>query len=386
MEQPPKKKIKYICLVCDQIFDRSQRLQAHQKRCDFCDEIFCGVKNYNDHRRHTHAINPTRCSTCFKDFPSNRDLKIHQKNASIIDCSICDLKFCHQTDYNSHQRIVHNLNPLQCSTCTKNFSSRQCLEDHQKNAIAQDCDLCEQRFCHRADYNTHQRIVHNLNPLQCSTCTKKFSSRQCLEDHQKNAIVQDCDLCEQRFCRQADYNRHRIVEHCGGGVDNSKDEEYESILMQKIFAANVKLDNDKDYEHIVQINKSNIEDKVLDRKMYMTVNKELTADFTYKDLKDIIVQAVEKYKTVMKFNIGFGIVLKNVNTSEYRYYYVSTNHMLFNRAKTINTLSDVNAIIKEIYDMNISEHYYMLRPSSGWSLVKITNVFFKLFNLYLPLG
>ena len=333
MEQPPKKKIKYICLVCDQIFDRSQRLQAHQKRCDFCDEIFCGVKNYNDHRRHTHAINPTRCSTCFKDFPSNRDLKIHQKNASIIDCSICDLKFCHQTDYNSHQRIVHN-----------------------------------------------------LNPLQCSTCTKKFSSRQCLEDHQKNAIVQDCDLCEQRFCRQADYNRHRIVEHCGGGVDNSKDEEYESILMQKIFAANVKLDNDKDYEHIVQINKSNIEDKVLDRKMYMTVNKELTADFTYKDLKDIIVQAVEKYKTVMKFNIGFGIVLKNVNTSEYRYYYVSTNHMLFNRAKTINTLSDVNAIIKEIYDMNISEHYYMLRPSSGWSLVKITNVFFKLFNLYLPLG
>ena len=226
MEQPPKKKIKYICLVCDQVFDRSQRLHAHQKQCDICDKVFCGVKNFNDHRRHTHAINPTRCSTCFKQFPSNRDLKIHQKNASIIDCSICEKKFCHQ----------------------------------------------------------------------------------------------------------ADYNKHRIVEHCGGGADNSEDEEYESILKQKIFAADVKLDNDEDYEHIVQINKSNIEDKVLDRKMYMTVNKELTADFTYKDLKDIIVQAVEKYKTVMKFNTGFGIVLKNVNTSEYRYYYVITIHMLSNRA------------------------------------------------------
>ena len=280
MEQPPKKKIKYICLVCDQVFDRSQRLHAHQKQCDISDKVFCGVKNFNDHRRHTHAINPTRCSTCFKEFPSNRDLKIHQKNASIIDCSICEKKFCHQ----------------------------------------------------------------------------------------------------------ADYNKHRIVEHCGGGADNSEDEEYESILTQKIFAANVGLDNDEDYKHVVQINKPNIEDKVVDRKIYMTVNKELTADFTYKDLKDIIVQAVGKYKTVMKFYIGFGIVLKNVNTSEYRYYYVSSNHMLFNRAKTINTLSDVNDIIKEIYDMNISEHYYMLRPSSGWSLVKITNVFFKLFNLYHPLG
>ena len=88
----------------------------------------------------------------------------------------------------------------------------------------------------------------------------------------------------------------------------------------------------------------------------------------------------------MKFKIGFGIVLKNVLTSEYRYYYVSTNHLLFNRAKTISTLSAVKDIIKEIYDMNISEHYYMLRPSSGWRLAKITNVLFKLFNLFLPLG
>ena len=139
-------------------------------------------------------------------------------------------------------------------------------------------------------------------------------------------------------------------------------------------------------QNIVQINKSHIEDKFVDRKMYMNVNKELTTDFTYKDLEDLIVHAVEKRKTVMKFNIGFGIVLKNVLTSEYRYYYVSTNHMLFNRAKTISTLSAVKNIIKEIYDMNITEHYYMVRPSSGWSLVKITNVFFKLFNLYLPLG
>ena len=48
----------------------------------------------------------------------------------------------------------------------------------------------------------------------------------------------------------------------------------------------------------------------------------------------------------MKFNIGFGIVLKNVTTSEHRHYYVSTNHLLFNRAKTINT-SNVNAIMKD---------------------------------------
>ena len=229
-------------------------------------------------------------------------------------------------------------------------------------------------------------MVHQLNPLQCSTCSKEFSTRKRLEDHKKNPIPQDCDLCEQKFCNQADYNKHKIIEHSGGSDSNSVDKEYESILKQKIFAANSELDNDKEYQNIVQINKRNIEDKVVDRKMYMTVNKELTADSTYNDLKDLIVQAVEKHKNVMKFNIGFGIVLKNVLTSEYRYYYVSTNHMLFKTAKTMSTFSTIKDIIKEIYDVNISDHYYMLGPSSGWRLPKITNVFFKLFNLFLPLG
>ena len=311
MEQPLKKKIKHICLKCDKVFNRAQRLKDHQSKKS------CG----------------TVCTQCNHKFPHRRRLEQHQKNASIIDCSIC-----------------------------------------------------EKRFCHQADYNNHQRTIHQLNPLQCSTCSKEFSTRQRLEDHKKNPISQDCDLCDQKFCHQADYNKHKILEHIGGAVDNSVDEEYESILKQQIFAANVELDNDEEYQNIVQINKSHIEDKVVDRKMYMNVNKELTTDFTYKDLEDLIVHAVEKHKTVMKFNIGFGIVLKNVLTSEYRYYYVSTNHMLFNRAKTISTLSAVKNIIKEIYDMNITEHYYMVRPSSGWSLVKITNVFFKLFNLYLPLG
>ena len=116
-------------------------------------------------------------------------------------------------------------------------------------------------------------------------------------------------MCDQKFCHQADYNRHKIVEHLGGSVD--EDEEYESILKQKIFTINTGLNNDKDYNEIIEINKTSIEDMTLDRKVYMTVNKELNDDFTYKDLKDLIVQAVEKHKTVMKFNIGFGVMLHN---------------------------------------------------------------------------
>ena len=104
----------------------------------------------------------------------------------------------------------------------------------------------------------------------------------------------DCDMCDHKFCHQVDFNRHKIVKHSGGAVDNSIDEEYDSILKQKIFTANTGLNNDKDYNEIIEINKTHIEDKTVDRKVYMTVNKELNDDITYKDLKDLNVQAVKK--------------------------------------------------------------------------------------------
>ena len=165
MEQPPKKKIKHICLQCDKVFDRAQRLHNHQSKKS------CG----------------TVCTRCNHKFPVRRRLEQHQKNASNIDCSICEKKFCHQADYNNHQRIVHNVNPLQCSTCSKKFSTQQRLEDHKNNAIPQDCDLCDQKFCNPADYNKHKivehcmtRITNTLSKLTNPTSRIRFSIVRCI--------------------------------------------------------------------------------------------------------------------------------------------------------------------------------------------------------------
>ena len=201
-----------------------------------------------------------------------------------------------------------------------------------------------------------------------------------------NALVFDCDLCDRKFCTPSDYKLHRIVDHHGGQIGQPEDKEYESILKQKIFGGIVNLENNKDYENIIQINKRLIQDKVNDRTIYMTVNKELNPGFTYGDLRDQIVKALKKRGKSVRLNIGFGFVLKNIVTGEYHYYYPSTNNMLFNIAKTISKMDEVKDIIKEIYDMNIGEHYYMTRPSSSWTLVRITNVFFDLYNLSTILG
>ena len=201
-----------------------------------------------------------------------------------------------------------------------------------------------------------------------------------LKNHRENASPQDCTLCEQRFCTPSDYKQHWIVVHKGGAVESPEDEEYSSILKQTINPPTV-LQNNKDYEEIIEKNKHLIKDNVNDRTVYMTVNKELNPGFTYEYLRNQIVKALKKHGKSAKLNIGFGFVLKHNITGEYRYYYPSTNTMLFNIAKTISKMSDVKDIVKEMYDINIAEHYYMMRPSSSWTLVRITNVLFKLYNL-----
>ena len=133
------------------------------------------------------------------------------------------------------------------------------------------------------------------------------------------------------------------------------------------------------YKEMIAKHVNVIKDNVVNRKnIYMMVNKEITPLFTYKDLYALVKEAVLKHGTVCKFNIGFGLMLRHKITNEYRYYYVSVNHLLFKHALLISKLTDVRSILKQIYEMNIVEHYYMLRPESSWVLAGLPNVLFKL--------
>ena len=229
-----------------------------------------------------------------------------------------------------------------------------------------------------------QRLQAHQQKLTCGTtctrCNRKFQSRTKMLQHQKNSVFKDCDLCDKKFCTPADLKNHIIIEHRGGQLQSDIDEEYESILKQVINPPTGFEDDDK-YKEIVEENRNHIKDKTEVGKFHLTVNKDIRPGFTYDELAQIIVDALQKRGKACKFNIGFGIILQNNVTNEYRYYYVSGNHFLFSKARTISKIDDVKDILKDIYHMNLGEHYYMQRPASAWILVGITNAQFKLFHL-----
>ena len=84
---------------------------------------------------------------------------------------------------------------------------------------------------------------------------------------------------------------------------------------------------------------------------------------------------------VFKINLGFGSVLYDTVNQVYRYYYVSTNHYLFDRAFTISTNTDMTDFFNRILSLDLGEKYYFQRPSSGWVLVGLPNVEIRLIRI-----
>ena len=112
------------------------------------------------------------------------------------------------------------------------------------------------------------------------------------------------------------------------------------------------------------------------------MNKEIDPDFTYGDLYKLLLAQLEQQDGhAFKVNLGFGFVLFHIHTGEYRYYYNSTNNMLFERAVTVNEISDIRALIQRIIDLDLGETYYLRRPDSSWMLSSLPNIELSIFRL-----
>ena len=60
-------------------------------------------------------------------------------------------------------------------------------------------------------------------------------------------------------------------------------------------------------------------------------------------LKSLLEEAKSNETSALKINIRFGSILYDTINQVYRYYYVSSNHLLFGKAFTISTNRDTTS-------------------------------------------
>ena len=97
-------------------------------------------------------------------------------------------------------------------------------------------------------------------------------------------------------------------------------------------------------------------------------------------------------KTIMKnqenrfkINYGFGFVLKNIETGEFRYYHASNNSLMLDAAVLISNEAELNEFLAQIADEDFLDS--VSRPDTKWRLYQITNLLFFVNHLkQAPLG
>ena len=239
------------------------------------------------------------------------------------------------------------------------------------------CFKCGKFFDRDGRYENHI-IKCNPTGLHCQNCQKTFSQRCRYEIHIRSQ--HSCNECLQKFCSEIILERHIRTAHTGQGLVFDHDQD-EAICPDSGHRET------QEYLDFIRKHYNKIGSKVTDFPYRKIINKEIPASFSYKDLKKLLEQVRNQETGTFKINLGFGCVLYDVINKTYRYFYVSANHLIFERAYTISRYEDMEELYDKILRLDLADNYYMKRPSSSWVLVSLPNIEIQVFRLKgVPIG
>ena len=270
-----------------------------------------------------------------------------------------------------------------CQSCKKTFDHRERWENHIKKGCNRTiCKTCNKKFKDVGRLRRHESM-HKVSGRECSTCGKTFPLMRYLQNHEENADPVECDLCDTSFCHRSELERHKRTSHTGQGIDKT---DYDEDLKHPI-CPQTGYEEMEGYQEEMAMHMNKIRDSRNEKaNIYTFLNKQITPGFTYADLKDLYQTAMDR-GTAFKTNLGFGFILYHLINKEFKYFYVSSNTLLFDVAFTISNRADIDELMKHIIELDLTSSYYMKRPSSGWTLAGIPNVEIKIFYLSgVPLG
>ena len=96
-----------------------------------------------------------------------------------------------------------------------------------------------------------------------------------------------------------------------------------------------------EYQEVLDDHRDVIRSDETDRPLWKKINREIDPEFTYGNLKSLLDEVMSQEVSVFKINLGFGVILYNTIQQTYRYYYVSNNQFLFEKAITISNRQDM---------------------------------------------
>ena len=146
-EPPPKDSI--ACVKCNSVFDTSEELSSHEKKCYVkysypcdiatCTKTFLQKSMMNKHYCSAHLGQQFPCRYCSKSFASKKSRHCHEKANHLnkeegvtfkYECEQCDYKTDDKTEFTSHMDHHQEFKHYKCGFCDKGFYAQSHLKNH----------------------------------------------------------------------------------------------------------------------------------------------------------------------------------------------------------------------------------------------------------------
>ena len=237
------------------------------------------------------------------------------------------------------------------------------------------CEKCKKVIESVGKYYLHRRKHLKLT---CQNCKRIFSSKANLTNHQKKKTF-DCHHCNGKFCTIEHLQQHtRSIPKEEPARSKEDTLEWIKQLDEPVYPS--LYETAEGYQNLVQ-EKKEIRDYQETSSYYQIYNKEIDSRFTYRDIKDMLLDIYTKKRNAFKVNLGFGFILYRPINQEWKYYYPSYNNLLFEKAFTVDNRMGIKRLMRQIISLDLATNYYLKKPSSSWILAGLTNIRLQIIDL-----
>ena len=134
------------------------------------------------------------CNICDYVSPTASYLKIHIDAVHIgikHKCDLCNQEFGAKGNFDRHKLTIHNKKDIFCGQCSFKTTNKYSLKKHtskvHEKIIKYACKSCEKEFTCSKHLSRHTNSVHLMIKIDCDQCDYKTTDKDRLKHH-KNAI------------------------------------------------------------------------------------------------------------------------------------------------------------------------------------------------------